>query len=129
MATAESWLKSKIEQASGCSAYPLVVPEAAVPPFAMYARSSTDHELSLSGDVRLATASFTVEIYCDSFVDARSAADAVRDSAHNFYGSVDGLTIHNCILTDEKDGSPVFLDGRDVPTYVIEHTYLIRWTE
>jgi hypothetical protein len=47
----------------------------------------------------------------------------------DFSGVSDGATIDEVDLAEESDGDPVFLDGRDVPTYIAQQVYSIRWQE
>jgi hypothetical protein len=129
MASPEAFIKSAIEAAATCPVYPLVVTEDVRPPYVMYGRNSTSRELELDGLVGKPVGTFDVEIYSDSYTDVKARADAIRAALHNFTGTANGCTIDVSNLTDEKDGPPVFLDGRDVPTYLVEHTYEIRWSE
>ena len=59
----------------------------------------------------------------------RAQCDAIRAALNNFNGSASGATIRSVHLADEADGDPEYLDGRDKPTYVVQHTYQIRWEE
>jgi hypothetical protein len=103
--------------------------EGTAPPFVVYARDSTDRPLQTSGLTGFAEGMFSLEVYADGYSLVRAAADAVRAALHNFTGSGSGATIDHVHVSDEKDGSPVFLDGRDVPTFVVEMNVFIRWRE
>lgn len=129
MASPEAWLSSAIETASGCPAYPLAVPEGKAPPFVIYGRQSTTREQQLDGTFDAPIGTFRVTIYVDGYLAAKTTADAIRQSVNNFTGSGGGSTILSVHLTDEVDGDPEFLEGRDLPTYVVEHTYSISWEE
>lgn len=131
MAFPEQWLKSTIEAAAGCQAFPLIAPEAVAPPYMVYMRSGTDRPLSMGNGAFTfnPSAVFQVEIYAPTYVAAKTVADAVREAAHNFNGTAYGVTIRQCLLTDERDGDPVFFDGQDKPTFLVEHVYQIRWEE
>ena len=72
---------------------------------------------------------FDVEIYCDSYSAGKDLAALVMGSVIDFEGTANGVTIFSSDISDESDGQPVFLDGRDVPTYVISQSYLIHWQE
>lgn len=128
MAGPEAWLRGAIEEAE-VPAYPLVVDEGIAPPFCVYSRTSTDRERSLEEPAGHPVGTFTLEIYADGYAQAKAAADAVRQQIQNFNGEADGCTIDETFLADEKDGDPVFLDGRDRPTYMVEMTLAIRWQE
>jgi hypothetical protein len=75
------------------------------------------------------TGSFTVEIYADTYSQVKTLADQVRTALNNFNGTANGATITSVLLNDERDGDPVFFNGQDKPTYMVDHTYQIRWAE
>lgn len=129
MSSPEAWLKATIETAGACTAWPLVPAEGTPPPFVVYSRDSTDRPLQTSGLTGFAEGMFTVEVYADGYTLVRAAADAIRAALHNFTGSGSGAIIDHVHVSDEKDGNPVFLDGRDVPTYVVEMNVFVRWQE
>ena len=72
---------------------------------------------------------FDVEIYSDSYSAGKDLAALVLDALIDFEGTANGVTIFSSDISEESDGQPVFLDGRDVPTYVISQSYLIQWQE
>jgi hypothetical protein len=125
----EAWLKATIETAGSCTAWPLVPAEGTAPTFVVYARDSTAREIQTSGLTGFCDGDFTVDVYADGYTLVRAAADAIRAALHNFTGSGSGATIDHVHVTDEKDGTPVFLEGRDVPTFVVEMNISIRWQE
>lgn len=130
MASPEAWIRASIEAAlPGVSVYPVNVPESAPPPYVCYARTGTRREVQFDGVVGLPEGTFEVQIFVDGYSDAKAAADAIRQALHNFSGSANGSTIDYAYLTNEQDGDPTFLEGRDVPTYLISHEYAIRWQE
>ena len=123
-------MKSAVESATSCYAYPQVVPESASTPFVVYARVGTNREqLGIPGYSIPPTGTFSVEMYADSYSRVKSLADSVRVALSSFNGTASGATITSVLLQDERDGEPVFFNGQDKPTYLVEHTYLIRWTE
>jgi hypothetical protein len=128
MASPEAWLCGAIQNAAGCGAYPVAIPEGVAPPFVRYMRAITSREPSLSGTAS-PIGSFAVEIYSDGYLACKELADHVRSAVNNFSGSASGATIEYVVLTDERDGDPVFFEGRDSPTYMIEQTYSIGWQE
>lgn len=129
MSSPEAWLKARIESTAGVTAWPLMPAEKASPPFVVYARESTERPLQTSGLTGWADGVFTAEVYADGYLAARAVADLVRASLHNFTGTGEGATIDHVHVAAESDGEPVFLEGRDVPTYVVEFVFLIRWQE
>ena len=130
MASPEAWIRAAIETATSCSAYPQVVPESAAVPFVVYARVGTAREsLGVPGVAFPPTGNFTVEIYADTYSQVKTLADQVRTALNNFNGTANGATITSVLLNDERDGDPVFFNGQDKPTYMVEHSYQIRWSE
>ena len=129
MASPEAWIRATIEAESSVDAYPMVVPEGTVPPFVIYSRSSTTRERAMDGTLGGPAGQFDVDIYCDSYSAGKDLAALVLDALIDFEGTANGVTIFSSDISDEADGQPVFLDGRDVPTYVISQSYLIQWQE
>jgi hypothetical protein len=130
MASPEAWIRASIETAAGCSAYPQIVPESAAVPFVVYARAGTVREPFKDPAFQFpVVGTFAVEIYADTYTEVKTIADSVRVALSNFNGTANGATITSVILSDERDGDPVFFNGQDKPTYIVEHSYLIRWSE
>lgn len=129
MSSPEAWLKARIETAAGCTAWPMMPAEGTATPYVVYGRDSTERPSQTSGLTGYAEGVFSCEVYADGYTLVRSLADAVRASLHNFTGAGSGAIIDRVHVTDERDGAPVFLDGRDVPTYVVEFTIFFRWQE
>ena len=95
----------------------------------MYARTATSRERALDGTVGAPLGTFAVEMVADGYLASKQLADLVRDALMDFSGVSDGATIDEVDLAEESDGDPVFLDGRDVPTYIAQQVYIIRWQE
>lgn len=129
MAYPEAWLKSKMESATGCSVFPLVVPEGASPPFVVYVRSGTERERTLNDYVGDPQGTFPVTIYADAYIQTKEIADQIRAAVVSFQGTESGVEIIEVALADESDETPEFFDGRDTPTYVLTQTYFIRWKD
>lgn len=127
----EQWAKSAIEAAGSCEAYPLIAPESAALPYCIYGRTGTDRAVAMfNGPLSVHPAgTFQVEIYAATYSQAKTLADAIRQAMHNFTGTAAGVTIREALLLEERDGDPVFFDGQDKPTFMVEHTYQIRWQE
>lgn len=125
----EQWLKAAAEAAGGCLAFPMEAPEGAVLPYVIYGRTSTTRPLHMAGDTPSPQGQFSVLLYASTYSGVKSLADAVRDALHNFNGTANGVTIRQCLILEELDGSPDYLEGQDKPTYTVEHTYQIRWEE
>ena len=129
MAYPEVWIRHAIEDATGRPAYPLTAPESAALPYVVYGRMSTEREFSLGGTKTSPDGTFLVEIYGLGYATVKDIADQVRLALHGFNHTDSGVTITSSILADERDGEPIFFDGQDIGTYLVEQTYKIRWEE
>lgn len=131
MAIPQIWLRERIESATDCDAFPVAAPEGQEPPYAIYTRASTEREVLLSeaaaspatGSSVPPVAEIGVEVYADDYVDVWTRSTQIVDEIHGFSGS--GIILS--VVTDERDGTPEFLDGRDRPTYVVEITVRITY--
>ena len=138
MPTPEKWLHPAIEAAlDDVYAWPIAMTGASDPPYVLYAREATVRELVLEDTLDLvpeadelpAVATFGLQILADSYLQAKEIAAAISADLHRFTGPGGGGTIHWCLHDDERDSDAVFLEGREVPTYIIEQTYRVSWSE
>lgn len=125
----ENWIRETIEEEAEVNAYPVHVPPTAALPYVRFVREQTERPTTLDGLPSAPIGTFLVEIYASTVLQAKEIADAVRGGMDNFSGEADGIQIEDVDLTDEKDGSPVFEDGDETPTFVVEQSYLIYWQE
>lgn len=124
----ELWLWEAIESAADVDAFPMTVPEGTQPPFVMFGRASTARTRGLGeGGLDVTQGSFSVQIYADSYRDAKVIAKAILEGVCDFSGSDNGVNIVDAFLEDESDGEPVYLEGRDRPTFSIDQTYTVMW--
>lgn len=124
----EQWIRETIEYATAVNAYPVHVPPVAALPYVRFMREGTARPTTLDGTAS-PVGTFLVEIYAATVMQAKELADLVRVALDNFSGEYEGVTIEDVDLTDERDGSPVFADGDETPTYVVEQEYAIFWQE
>ena len=135
MPSPQIWLRSAIEAAAAVQAYPIETPEGLAPPYVIFERTATARESLLSdalaspagGSELPPTANVTVLVFADDYVEVWNLSASIVAALHGFSGVHQGTLIESSIVTDEKDQSPVYLDGRDTPTYVVEQTVEIRW--
>jgi hypothetical protein len=136
MSAPQVWLRSAIEAAAECDAYPVQAPADAAPPYVIYERTSTAREQILAdtldspgaGTATPPTAGMTVLVYVDDYVQVWERADAIAAAIHGFAGEHEGTVIESALVVDAKDTSPEYIDGRDTPTYVVEMTVEVRWS-
>lgn len=137
MAAPHVWLKEMIEAATTKTAWPVGMTGTEGPPFVIYVRESTSREQMLAEtfdttpetDQVPPVARFTVATYADDYVQAWTIAGQITAAIHKYAGTAHGTTVVSCIVADEKDGSPDYLDGRETPTYTVEQSVEIRWDE
>ena len=131
MPVPQVWLRQAIESAAGCQAHPIGVPEGLAPPYVVYQRTTTARELTVDdpmgdpagGSQLPAVAGITVEVFRDDYVAAWEMSQAIVEAIHGYADD----EIWSCVVIDEKDADPVFLDGRDITTYCVELTVEIRY--
>jgi hypothetical protein len=126
----QSWLRSTLETATGCDAWPLIGP-ASDPPYVMFAQAGQADEDTLDDDGEtITTGTFTIEVYGAGYAGTHEMARNVRQALRNFAGSSGDLTIVRVLVTDAKDSDPVFEDGQNKPiAYVVEITVAVSWME
>lgn len=130
MSSPEAFLKHRIETATAATAWPLVPQEGASLPFVVYSRDGTDRPIQTSGLAGIAESTFTLEVCGNPWTSARATADAIISSLQNFTGTGQGAIIDHVHVSEDRDGTPVYLDGQDMPYYyVIELQLFIRWSE
>jgi hypothetical protein len=125
----ESWIRETVETATGRPAHPMAAPESAALPYVVFGRTATEREYSLGGTKTYPSGTFSLEIYGLGYATVKQLADQVRIALHQFNRAGPGVTISSSILTDERDGEPIFFDGQAIGTYLVEQTYKIRWEE
>lgn len=131
------WLKEAIEAATGATAWPVGMTGKESPPFSIYAREATGREQVLADtfddtpslDAIPPVARFLIAVYADDYVEAWTLAGQVTAAIHKFAGTVDGTTIDHCLVLDERDGQPDYMDGRETPTFTVELSVEIRFHE
>lgn len=136
MAAPQIWLRSAIEAAAECEAHPLITPEGLTPPYVIYERTGTSREPLLSdtlddpagGTETPPTAAVTILVFADDYVDVWTRADAIVAAINGYAGTHETTVIESCLVAGQNDSEPVFFDGRDTPTYVVEITAEIMWS-
>ena len=137
MPTPHVWLKEAIEAATSETAWPVGMTGTEAPPFVIYAREATGREQVLADtfdDTPVAdqinpVARFLVAVYADDYVQAWTLAGQITAAIHKFTGTAYGTAIEHCLVLDERDGQPDYLEGRETPTYTVELSVEIRWAE
>lgn len=137
MGTPHVWLKEKIEAVTAKAPWPVGMTGNDSPPFVIYAREATSLEQVLADtfdDTPVADeinpiARFMVGVYADDYVEAWTLADQISAAIHKFSGTAGGTTIEYCMVLDKRDGQPEYLEGHETPTFTVEISVEIRWSE
>ena len=136
MAAPQIWLRSAIEAATGFNAYPVQAPEGVQPPYVIYERTGTSREQLVAdtldnpaaGTATPPTTTITVLAYRDDYVEVWDLCETIVEAVHGYAGEHEGTLVESCLVVDEKDAPPEYMDGRDTPTYVVEMTVEVRWS-
>lgn len=131
------WLREAIEAATTYTVWPVGMTGTESPPFLIYAREATTREQVLADtfddtpatDAVPPVARFLVAIYADDYVQAWEIAGDVTAAIHKYAGTSGGTTIDHCLVLDERDGQPDYLEGRETPTYTVEMSVEIRFVD
>lgn len=93
-------------------------------PFIVYQRKKTDRLYGPSGDFDYARVAFQVKVYATTASDSKTIANSIRGLLHRYSGTVDGIRIQQCAITDEED---MYEDKAD--TYVCCMSFVIGHVE
>ena len=74
------------------------------------------------------SATITVLVYVDDYVAVWERSAAISAAIHGYAGEADGTLIESAIVVDERDSEPVYMDGRDTPTYAVELIVDVRFS-
>lgn len=137
MSAPHVWLRERIEEAvDGLTVWPVECTDRRDPPYVVYLRESTTREQLLEDTLESTpdsdsvppTATFGVVTFANSYAQAWGIASEITNAIHKVSADESGLTIHSCLVTDERDGQAGYLEGKDTPTYTVEQTVEIVWS-
>jgi hypothetical protein len=99
-------------------------------PFATWKLVSSEEDLYLDlstpGGPKV---SITLEIFAETYEEAKATAKAARDVLHRATGSGWGSIVFFSLLGSAVDDVAVPVDGKGVPLYSVVQTYDIRFQE
>ena len=126
----EIWLKDAIQSATGVAANPVMAPEDAVMPFAIYQRKATERPLAMNPSTGgTPTVTIDVLVISRSYTQGKDIAEALRFGLCDFTGNASGVTITSVALVQQADGDAIERDGETIPDYIQELTFEIRYME
>jgi hypothetical protein len=130
----ETFIKEKLAKAlPSVPVYPVFAPEHQPTPFAVYQKNGTDRSRVMPHATGCPTASFSVTVYTDTYIDGKEKCDCIRLVVDNFTGTYgigeDTIEIMQCYLVDEADGAPIEFEGESKPAYAAETSFTIKYRE
>jgi hypothetical protein len=129
MSVPEVFMRDLISGAIGGSAYPVMAPDSARPPYAIYGRQSTNRDRNVLDSDMVPEAVFAVIGYAETYMATKTMAADIRAAMDNFTGTHSGCEILTVFTIDEADGQPVEYEGESKPAYTTEITFQIRYRE
>lgn len=126
----EAWLWKAIEEATGVPTHPAYVPRGAVPPYVVFARGGTARDRHTRGNAGVPVASITAMVVAGNYLLAKQLANRVRLAVDGkTVADDDGGEIKSVALVDESDADPEMYAGDDRPTYAVNLSFDVRFTE
>lgn len=120
----EQAVHSALSAASGVKVWALQASDKAAPPFAVYARSSTETEGTFGTDDAVVY-TYEVVVIDDSYSGARRIADRLASELADFKGTVDRDTVLEAYLEEDSDGDPIELPGDEKPWFSVSQTWKV----
>jgi len=117
-----------VQELLGGRVYPVLAPATAALPFATWRREQVQREMTLSGPMGLVTVVMALEIYAETYEQARELSDRVRrklDGSQNEMAS--WTSVRNVSLINESDGFVTLAGGDLPPVYSVTMTFQILW--
>lgn len=114
----------------GQRVYPVIAPASAALPFVTWRRTGITRQQGLNGPLGMSTVSLAVEVYAETYGEARDIADKCRRVLDGYGTTVENyVRVANVSLDTESDGV-VQLAGGDLPPILqVSQQYSILWQE
>lgn len=114
----------------GQKVYPVVAPASAALPFVTWRRTGIARQQGLNGPIGMSTVTLAVEVYAETYGEARDIADKCRRVLDGYGTTVENyVRVANVSLDTESDGV-VQLAGGDLPPILqVSQQYSILWQE
>lgn len=114
---------------AGHKVYANIAPANVTTPFVLWRRDSVRREQTLSRPLGVPHVRMELQIYADTYIEARRLADSCRAILDGFGGAFDNVVVSQCALDAESDGIAA-IDGSEVPNaYLVSQEYEILWQE
>lgn len=112
----------------GSRFYPVLAPTTAALPFAVFRRTAVEREQTLKNPLGVPRVTLEVSIFCETYEQARTVADLVRQVLDGYSDSSSNAVIGQVSLENEQDGF-INLGADLVPVFQVTQTYDVWWQE
>lgn len=114
----------------GQRVFPVMAPASAALPFATWRRTGIQRQQSLSGPLGMSTVLLAVEVYSETYGEARDIADKCRRVLDGYGTTVENyVRVANVSLDTESDGVVQLAGGDLPPIFQVSQQYSILWQE
>lgn len=108
--------------------YPVIAPASAAIPFAVWRRQGVQREMTMGGPLGMPSVSVSVEIYGETYGQAREIGDRFREVLDGWRGGMgDYVHVSLVMLQAESDGFVQLAGGEVPPVYSVSQTWSILW--
>lgn len=114
----------------GQRVYPVVAPASASLPFITWRRTGIQRTQSLSGPMGMGVVLLSLDVYAETYGEARDIADRCRSVLDGYGTAVENyVSVRNVSLDTESDGVVQLAGGDLPPILTVNQQYSILWQE
>jgi hypothetical protein len=114
----------------GQRVYPVVAPASASLPFITWRRTGIQRTQTLSGPMGMGVVLLSVDVYAETYGEARDIADRCRSVLDGYGTAVENyVSVRNVSLDTESDGVVQLAGGDLPPILTVNQQYSILWQE
>jgi hypothetical protein len=114
----------------GQRVYPVVAPASASLPFVTWRRTGIQRTQTLSGPMGMGVVLLSVDVYAETYGEARDIADRCRSVLDGYGTAVENyVSVRNVSLDTESDGVVQLAGGDLPPILTVNQQYSILWQE
>lgn len=114
----------------GQRVFPVMAPASAALPFVTWRRTGIQRQQGLNGPLGMSTVLLAVEVYSETYGEARDIADKCRRVLDGYGTAVENyVRVANVSLDTESDGVVQLAGGDLPPIFQVSQQYSILWQE
>ena len=114
----------------GQRVYPVVAPASASLPFVTWRRTGVQRSQTLSGPMGMGVVVLSVDVYAETYGEARDIADKCRAVLDGYGTAVENyVSVRNVSLDTESDGVVQLAGGDLPPILTVNQQYSVLWQE